>query len=509
MALWKRLAILNAAVLLFCVAFGLSQAPKQPTKPKPTKELLALGKELYGQKCAICHGEKGDGNGDAAYLLYPRPRDFTQAVFKIRSTPSGTLPTDEDLFRTVSEGMAGTAMVPWKGELSEREIWALVYHIKTFSQRWRTEKPGTPVPIGTPPPPTPQLITLGRKVYEKMQCGQCHGEKGRGDGPSAATLKDQWGMPIIPYDFTLPGRFKGGGKPRDIIRTFTTGMDGTPMPSYGEGVLKEKERWALAYYTLSLAVPKPERPSVGNRIVAQRYEGELPLDPLHPAWLKAPHTEIPLRLLWLRRKSVETVRTRALFNERQIAIMVVWDDPMVNGSFLKSEDFRDAVAVQFPLQREGKPFFGMGDRDRPVRIWHWKADWQREVVKRQDVDITYPNMAVDFYPDESLFITGLAVGNLFSLPKTSPVEELNATGQGTVTPLPKEAQRVEGNGIWAMGKWWVVFRRALGTEDPYDVQFRIGDRIPIAFAVWDGDAGDRGGQKAVTTWQVLEIGKVR
>lgn len=506
---WKQLAILNTAVLLFCMAVALSQTTKQPTKPKPTKELLSLGKEVYGQKCAICHGEKGDGNGDAAYLLYPRPRDLTLGVFKIRSTPSGTLPTDEDLFRTISEGMAGTAMMPWKDELSEREIWAVVYYIKTFSERWRKEKPGTPVPIGTPPPKTPELLKLGKKVYEKMQCGQCHGEKGKGDGPAAATLKDQWDMPIIPYDFTVPGRFKGGGKPEDIVRTFTTGMDGTPMPSYGKGVLTEKERWALAYYVLSLAVPKPERPTIGNRIVAQRHEGALPLDPLHPAWLKAPHTEIPVRLLWLRKETIETIRVRALYNDKQLALLVVWDDPMVNSSFLKPQDFRDAVAVQFPLQGNGKPFFGMGEHNRPVRIWHWKADWQLEVLKRQDVDTLYPNMAVDFYPQDSVFLTGLAAGNLFSLPKTSPVEELNATGQGTVTPLPKESQRVDGNGVWAMGKWWVVFRRSLRTDDPSDIQFRIGDSIPIAFAVWDGNAGDRDGQKAVTSWQVLEIGKAR
>ena len=70
----------------------------------------AQGKVIYEKKCALCHGEKGDGNGPSASLLDPRPRDFTKGKYKIRTSASGRLPTDADLFRIISEGMPGTSM---------------------------------------------------------------------------------------------------------------------------------------------------------------------------------------------------------------------------------------------------------------------------------------------------------------------------------------------------------------------------------------------------------------
>lgn len=85
----------------------------------------------------------------------------------------------------------------------------------------------------------------------KMQCGKCHGESGRGDGPAAGTMTDVWGQPILPRDLTKPHHSKIATNVIDIYRIFTTGMDGTPMPSYMD-VLSDEERWHLANYVLSL-----------------------------------------------------------------------------------------------------------------------------------------------------------------------------------------------------------------------------------------------------------------
>ncbi len=518
----KRQVIMSLMVLLNIAA---AQPPQHSSKPEPTKELLALGQRLYQDKCAICHGEKGDGRGEAAYLLYPRPRDFTQPIFKIRSTPSGSLPTDEDLFRTISEGMAGTAMPPWKDELSENERWALVYFLKTFSNWWKESPPAQPITLSPPPPETPELVALGKEIYRRQGCVRCHGESGKGDGPAAQGLTDRWGMPIRPYDFTVPGRFKGGGTPQDIVRTFLTGMDGTPMPSF-QGNVSEKEAWALAYYVLSLGSGRPTPRASGHVLIAARHEGELPLDPLDPAWQKAKPIEVAVRSLWMREGGIERLQARALYNDKQIAILVEWEDPLTHNAFLRSQEFRDAVAVQFPLvdPEAKKPFFGMGAHDMPVNIWHWKADWQVEIARQRDIETAYPNMVVDLYPfrkegaglpvktkmDDTLFLTGRAVGNPLSWTKRmSPVEDMNATGLSTLTSQSSDAQNVEGRGIWESGMWHVVFRRALRTPDPEDVQLRVGGRFPIAFAVWDGGAGDRDGQKAVTPWLVLEIGSPR
>ena len=81
-----------------------------PTKVLASSpDLLAAGKKTFEKECFACHGAAGNGEGDAAYLLYPRPRDFTSGQFRIISTWDN-VPTDEDLFRTISRGMHGSAL---------------------------------------------------------------------------------------------------------------------------------------------------------------------------------------------------------------------------------------------------------------------------------------------------------------------------------------------------------------------------------------------------------------
>lgn len=222
--------------------------------------LVEQGKAVYQSRCVICHGANGDGKGLTGIIhrvqqkgirITILPRDFTAGMFKFRSTPSGYLPTDEDLMRTVKNGIARSGM-PSHNDLTEAQRRAVIEYIKTFSDRWQTDGPGEPIEIGPTPDyvGTQESIDRGREMWAKAQCGKCHGETGRGDGPSSLQLKDSWGDQILPFDFTS-GPLKGGASLREIYRTFVTGLDGTPMPSY-QDALPEQDRWDLVSYCLEL-----------------------------------------------------------------------------------------------------------------------------------------------------------------------------------------------------------------------------------------------------------------
>jgi len=226
------------------------------------------GKEIYDVQCIACHGVHGDGNGLQAQagMLNPRPRNFTTGVFKFRSTPSGALPTDEDLFRSISHGINQSVMPAWSQFLNEDQRRDLVAYVKTFSARFTEEKPGEPIKVPEPLPPTSDSIAHGKIVYQNLKCWQCHGETGQGGGPSAADLKDDTGFPIRPVDLTNKWQFKRGMTPQDIYITFMTGLDGTPMPSYADSLPDEKDRWDLVNYVLSLS--PAERPQVHNPLLS-------------------------------------------------------------------------------------------------------------------------------------------------------------------------------------------------------------------------------------------------
>lgn len=228
-----------------------SDADHPPPAPPVTPALLKLGERVFKGACLGCHGEKGDGDGREGRSLSIPPRDFTAGQFMLRSTPSGSLPLDRDLFRTIRRGIRPDIDMASFKFLSDREVWGVIAFIKTFSPRWKEEKPPDPIVVPETPKRTPALIKEGPAIYKLMQCAACHGEKGRGDGDSAPTLKYDNGKPIKPADFTHPEHFKGGPTVRDIYRTFSTGLDGTPMPSYAD-TLTEEQRWQLAFYVLSL-----------------------------------------------------------------------------------------------------------------------------------------------------------------------------------------------------------------------------------------------------------------
>jgi cytochrome c oxidase cbb3-type subunit 2 len=277
-------------------AFEPQTAAVSALRVPDSDALRELGREVYRAHCVGCHGEHGDGAGPAATFLFPRPRDFTAAVFKFQSTPAGALPTDGDLYRTITRGVRGTAMPTWH-EVTERERLAVVAYIKTLSSRWRAETPPVPPGVEAPPPATPELLARGRRLYAQAKCAECHGDAGRGDGPSAARLRDDFDAPIRPLDFAR-GQFKGGASVADVYRAMTNGLSGTPMPSYADS-MTDAERWAISYYVLAFSAwtdpltgerlrLSPETRAALDSPRVRAHSPETAFDPARPATAAAP-----------------------------------------------------------------------------------------------------------------------------------------------------------------------------------------------------------------------------
>jgi mono/diheme cytochrome c family protein len=225
------------------------------------------GKVVYQRYCVSCHGELGNGNGEAAPWIAPKPRDYRQGTFKCGSTPRESLPLSSDLERAVTNGLYGTFMPSWFaiGERPRRDV---VAYIKTFSARWDTEKPQDPVPVPDEPPYSAESARNGKAVYGRNGCSACHGEGGLGDGSSRG-LQDEWGNAINATDLT-GGYLKCGNTSTDIYRTVMKGLGGTPMPSFMDAVTSQ-EAWDLVHYIESLSPRYPKK--VAHDLTATRGHG--------------------------------------------------------------------------------------------------------------------------------------------------------------------------------------------------------------------------------------------
>jgi mono/diheme cytochrome c family protein len=208
------------------------------------------GRQLYYRYCWGCHGARGNGDGENAPYLNILPRNFVIGAFKCRSTPTGTLPLDSDLYNTLKRGINFSNMPNWSA-LTDQQRADLVAFIKTFSPRWKTEKPGDPIQVPAEPALSVASIKHGSELFQKLECWKCHGQEGRGDGPSASTLTDSNDQPIRPYNFTSDNRSKCGRTNQDLYKIFMTGLDGTPMPSFAD-VIKPEDAWDLVHFLRTL-----------------------------------------------------------------------------------------------------------------------------------------------------------------------------------------------------------------------------------------------------------------
>lgn len=468
----RHLAGVVAAASVVAITAHAADAPKQtpladasaietePVKPTPVAADPDAGKKLYQRWCTQCHGIEGKGDGPAAEFVYPRPRDFTLALFKVRSTPSGQLPTDHDLFKVIGEGLPGTSMPAWKKFLTENERWQLMYYVKTFDslELFKDEPPKQQVAVGAPPDVTSEMIARGRNLYQAKKCWDCHGQQGRGDGPASQRMKDDWGFPIRPVNFTKSWRFRGGDRIEDIYRTFTTGFNGTPMPSFVNAIPAAEDRWALAAYVKSLS--RPQR--TGQVLKARFVAGEIPADPRAKDWEEAEFNDFPLAgqiILdprWFK-PAHDVITARALYNDKEIAVLLEWDD----GTLSKGDGGRpaDQVALQLPvrLSSDEKPYFILGDDRHAVDYWRWSAK------------------------------DGLA----------------RFTAEGASRMNPRAAGALVAQGGYQDGQYRIILRRPLKTGNEDEVQFEPGKFVPIAFHLWDGDQDEEGLKMSISTWYYL------
>jgi mono/diheme cytochrome c family protein len=506
----KILAVLVVSAALAALPVGAQQPAAPP------------GGALYQKMCSQCHGEKGDGLGIAAPRLLPRPRDFTAGKFKVRHTPSGALPTDDDLRHIIREGMPYTSMPAWP-QLSDTQVEELIAAVKSFSPDF-ADPQKKPAPIAIPEAPafSAESAKKGKEVYAQIGCPACHGELGRGDGPSAPNLTDDWSHPIRPADLTKRWTYRGGPTREDIYRTFTTGMNGTPMPSFAES-LTDEQRWQLVDYIESLD-PRDE-PGYAELLKVQRTTDEITLEPFAKAkelFATAPPAYFPVigQITEPGRAfhpSANGVTVRAVYNAREIAFLVSWHDMRAD------EAGRNAPDLAVPPEED------QGDAaPAPAADDSGGGFFGEEEVAADDASAG----ADDFFGEES-GTAEAAPGSEFSdavaiqLPSQIPVGTRKPyflfgdaqnpvdlwfmdlatkvatryTGTGSKTLATVEGEEVTAIASYDRGEWSVIFKRPLrGTGG---VTFAEGQYVPIAFSLWDGAQRERGNKRGLTRWMYL------
>ncbi len=502
----------------------------------------STGADLYARHCAACHGAKGDGKGLAAQFLFPKPRDFRAGRFRLVSTSNG-VPTREDILAVLRRGMPGSAMPPWS-HLGDNALNSLVEHL--FSLRrdgvreiqlaavaesgdelseddlqatiQRLTQTGEVVATPDFSRSTAEAVAHGKELYATKGCIQCHGATGKGDGQQQ--MVDAEGLPTRPRDLTR-GIFKGSPDAASVWRRIWTGMPGSPMPSSQS--LTPQEIVDLTHFVLSFSDEAIRNSTVLTRQrIAVRRVARLPASSDSAAWQAAPAVAIRTMPLWWRDDADPGLSVQAVHDGKSISLRLSWADGQADRHATRTEDFKDAVAVE--LFRGGsEPFFGMGAAGAPIDMWFWDADRQSPI----DVEQTNPDIVVDDYPfDETavasaeydrpgtrtaaqppVSLPAVAAGNQI-VPRRgeSAASSLETAGPGSVTFRPVKSQLVKAQGQWADGRWTVLMTRALTVRSPSGgISLEPGAKASVAFAIWDGRLRDRDGKKLVSIWQDLEL----
>lgn len=488
------------------------------------------GSELYQFRCAVCHGEQGMGDGIAADRLYPRPRDFSLALFKFKTTPPQQLPTDDDLFTITKHGLRNSSMPGWGSLLSDAQIRSLLPVLKGFdtTAAWAPEGAEDEAfdeagrylkqdfiavteqePLTARPPYDAASIALGREAFMKA-CNECHGDAGRGNITSGKRLADDWEQRIWPRDLTKPWSWvytnrNTGHLEADraatieaIYRMISIGIAGTPMPAHRaveEGnadPVSLAGRWQIANYVYSLREGEVV-PSARGVLRARRVEGPLPERVDDPAW--AAGTAVSVRLLpnvvsgeRLYTPLNDAVTLRALYNDEAISFLLEVNDRTESrpGAAVAEaiqdrslELYADALALEFPMPGASttepsvhKPSYWHGEGRRETAIWYWSA------------------------------------GSV-EPPIAATTRQFVGSGLGrALRPLATPAA-LGSDARWQDGQWRVVLRRARHSDAEGGSLFDTGRYLPIAIANWDGSNGERGGRHTFSGWHwlLLEAGE--
>ena len=484
------------------------------------------GKRVYVKYCSQCHGEQGDGEGYATPHLLPKPRNFTSGKFKVRTTPTGALPTHQDLVNIIRRGMPYTSMPAWPN-LADQDVSNLAYFIKSFSPDFANpEIVPEAVPLPSTPSSTQESIDLGKKLYEETGCPRCHGTLGRGDGPSAPTLKDDWGSPIRAADLAQSWTFRGGSSREDIFRTMTTGFNGTPMPGFLDALTPE-QRWAITDYIASLS--GSDGPGYTNLVVAKHAQEPIDLSRGAASFESAPVARFPIigQIMEPGRAfhpPTTSVTVQAIYDAESIALLVRWHDMSAE----KSGTNGPSLAVPPEEEEEASPVTGSGAGAPEQSVWGEEA-----TATAPPGEAPTPGAAEDPFADAAAepaaapsefsdavavqiptqlpsgarkpyFIFGDAENSVdlffFDLARSEP---LQFTGKGSADIAPNDTGDATGVASYDRGEWSVIFKRPLRPDS--GARFSPGEFVPIAFSVWDGLSRERGNRRGLTVWYSLYV----
>jgi mono/diheme cytochrome c family protein len=480
------------------------------------------GKALYNKYCSQCHGEKGDGEGYATPHLYPRPRNFTTGKFKVRTTPNGALPTHQDLVNIIRRGMPYTSMPAWP-TLADQEVSDIAHFITTFSADFaNAENIPKPMEFPSAPTATNETIELGKKLYEENGCLKCHGTVGRGDGPSAPTLVDDFSNPIRAADLAQRWTFRGGSTREDIFRTMTTGLNGTPMPSFADA-LKPEQRWAITDFIASLS--SEDGPGYTNLVVAKHVDDPIDLTKGAANFALAPVARFPIigqvtepgRAF---HPPTTSVMVQAIYDAESIAFLVRWhnmsaektgkNDPTLPvpppeeeeetagsgaaAASSSSSPFGDQEVAATPQAPAGQPADPFAEPAAPAA----QASEFSDAVSIQ-IPMQPPTGARKPY-----FIFGDATNSVdlwfYDLARPDP---LQFTGRGSADIAPNDTGDVTGVASYDQGEWSVIFKRPLRATS--GAAFVPGQFLPVAFSVWDGFSRERGNKRGLTAWYSIYV----
>lgn len=503
----------------------------------PSADVLTVsvtGAQLYLQHCGACHGDQGDGLGRAALFLFPKPRDFRGGRFKLASS-ANSVPIAEDIEAVLVRGMPGSSMPSW-AHLPKQQRALLVEEVLRMFREGAKERyvkslrddeglseeelaseevlqdvTDTVAAMTTPEPAgeLPELsagddaaIARGKEIYVKQSCHSCHGNEGKGDGVQA--MIDETGMPTRPRDLTQ-GIYKGGHDVPSLYRRIFYGMPGTPMPS--SQTLTKSQTVDLAHFLRSLSTEEQRASAVMRRtsLRAKRVD-KVSDDPLAESWSKDAAASLQLMPLWWRDGDFR-VQVQAQHDGKNLAVRLTWRDATQNAAAVRPDEFEDMAAIEL-YEGSAEPFLGMGAPATALDLWQWRAG--REATGAEDqLSDEYPFDSEEYrrlagdkpLPD---FVTARAGGNPLATREHS-ASNLTAGGHGSLTFRPKASQVVSAKAIWSDGQWNAVFVRSLQVSAGEGLPLRSGQRYSTAYAIWDGEARDRAGQKLISMWNDLDL----
>ena len=458
--------------------------------------------------CSQCHGEKGDGEGYATPHLFPRPRNFTTGKFKVRTTPSGALPTHQDLVNIIRRGMPYTSMPAWP-DLSDQEVSDLAYFIKTFSPDFsNAESVPKPVELPSAPAATDESIELGKKLYEETGCVKCHGTLGRGDGPSAPTLVDDLGHPIRAANLTQSWTFRGGSSREDIFRTMTTGLNGTPMPSFADA-LPPEQRWAITDFIASLS--GSDGPGYTNLVVAKHVLDPIDLAKGAASFASAPVARFPIvgQIMEPGRAfhpPATSVMVQAIYDAESIALLVRWHDMSAdktgtNGPSLPvPPEEEEAAGSRLPHAgaRRRQPLGRGGSlcgAAAAAASRHPSSPTPSRSRFRRRCRRAPASRTSSLATPRTRWISGSSIWPAPS-PFSSPAGEARTSRRTTRGMSPASRATTRENGRSSSSG---PFAPSAGAP------FAPGEFLPVAFSVWDGFSRERGNRRGLTAWYSIYV----